>query len=140
MAIGNCVKMSPASRLRNAYQSFFAGNPAPLSDFLDSAVMYHLPGNHLGGGTLRGREAIFRRTAEAARSCDEPPRLQLLEVTAAGDFVISVECMTARRAGKVLDQQVCVVWRMQNGRCVEMWAHFADQEACDAFWITEPRD
>ena len=27
-----------------------------------------------------------------------------------------------------------VVWRMRAARCVELWAHFADQAACDRFW------
>src|SRR5882724_3907767 len=126
--------MSPAVRLRKAYESFFAGDPGALADFLAPDVVYHLPGRHLGGGTLAGREAVFRRTAEAALSCDAPPRLQLLEVVAAGCFVISVERLTAHRAGRGLDQDVAVIWRMENDRCVEMWAHFTDQQSCDAFW------
>jgi ketosteroid isomerase-like protein len=128
------VNADPAARLRTVYQSFFAGDVGPMRDFLSEAVVYHLPGRHLGGGTLRGRDAVFRRTMEAAQTCDEPPRMQLLEVTAAGNFVVSIERCRARRAGRTLDQTVCVVWRVEDERCIEMWAHFADQAACDAFW------
>jgi ketosteroid isomerase-like protein len=124
-----------AARLRHVYQSFFAGDVGPMRDFLSAAVVYHLPGRHLGGGTLHGRDAVFRRTMEAAQECDEPPRMQLLEVAAAGNFVVSIERFTARRAGRTLDQAVSVVWRIEDDRCVEMWSHFADQEACDAFWL-----
>jgi ketosteroid isomerase-like protein len=48
--------------------------------------------------------------------------------------VVTVEQLRLRRKGRVLEQPVSVVWRFQNFRCVEMWAHFDDQQACDAFW------
>src|ERR1700687_215793 len=74
----------------------------------------------------------------AARACDEPPQIQLLDIVGTGNFVVSIERFTARRGAKVLAQEVCVVWRMENDRCVEMWAHFSDQAACDAFWADSP--
>jgi len=126
--------MNPATRLRNIYEKFFAGDVAPMVDFLAETVTYHLPGRHLGGGTLRSRDEVFQRTAAASLACDEPPRMQLLDVAGAGNFVVSVERLTARRGEKILAQYICVVWRIENDRCVEMWAHFTDQAACDAFW------
>jgi|ERR1700687_524970 len=126
--------MNPAAQLRNVYDKFFAGDVAPMLDFLAETVTYHLPGRHLGGGTLRSRGEVLQRTAAAARACDEPPQIQLLDIVGTGNFVVSIERFTARRGAKVLAQEVCVVWRMENDRCVEMWAHFSDQAACDAFW------
>ena len=49
-------------------------------------------------------------------------------------FAMTLERFIAHRAGRVLEQTVCVVWRFVGDRCVELWAHFADQAACDAFW------
>ena len=32
------------------------------------------------------------------------------------------------------DQTLAELWRVQNNRCVEVWAQFSDQKAWDAFW------
>jgi ketosteroid isomerase-like protein len=126
--------MTLAGRLRDAYRRFARGDPAAMAALLAEGAVYHLPGGHLGGGTLAGRDAIFRRTADAARWCDEAPAIELRAVTGAATFVTSIERIRARRGDQHLDQTVVVVWRFEEAHCVELWAHFADQAACDAFW------
>ena len=126
--------MDFASELKNAYERFLAGDLDRLAALLADTVTYHLPGRHLGGGVLRGKQAVFRRTAEAVRACDELPRIRVLTVIGAGQFVVTVERFSARRGDRFIDQEVCVVWRIDGDRCVELWAHFSDQAACDAFW------
>jgi ketosteroid isomerase-like protein len=121
-------------RLAHVYERFAGGDPAPMLDFLDEDVIYHLPGLHLGGGTLRGRRALFERLGRAAAACDAPPRIELLQVIAEGPLAVSLERFLARRNAESLDQPVCVVWRMLGSKCVEVWSHFADQPACDRFW------
>jgi ketosteroid isomerase-like protein len=128
------TRQNLGDHLRDAYGRFFAGDPRGLAEFLDDDVVYHLPGGHLGGGTLRGWGEILNRTARAAQSCDDPPAMRLASAVAGPDIVLSLERMTARRRGRVLDQDVCVVWRMVGGRCVEVWSRFSDQRACDRFW------
>ena len=120
--------------LVDAYRCFLAGDPAPLIGLLAEDVVYHLPGRHLGGGDLVGRAAVLHRLAESAAAFDEAPVIELLHGAAAGGFVVTVERFSARRRGRVLAQTVCVVWRMAGGACAEVWAHFEDQAACDAFW------
>ena len=123
-----------AIRLREIYERFAAGDPRPLAEFLADDVVYHLPGKHLGGGTIRGRLSVLQRTASAAASCEAPPVIRLIDVMACADFVVSTERLLARRRGATLDQEVCVVWRIVDEQCVELWSHFADQDACDRFW------
>src|SRR5262245_36662527 len=116
-------------RFRTAYSRFAAGDPRLMSEFLGADVVYHLPGRHLGGGTIMGRAAVFERAAAAAASCDAPPLITLLQVTGCESFIASVERLVARRRGRTLDQEVCVVWRMVGTQCVEVWSHFTDQDA-----------
>ena len=59
---------------------------------------------------------------------------QLLSVAGHTPFVFTVERFEARHAEASLDQLVCGVWRFESDLCSEVWSHFADQEACDAFW------
>ena len=126
--------MKPAELLEAAYRRFLQGNPGDLFALLADDVAYHLPGLHLGGGTLRGRSSLFERLASAANECSAPPQVELLNVVSAGDFVVTVERFQAVASSGVLDQQACVVWRFVAGRCAEIWSHFEDQPACDEFW------
>jgi HAD superfamily hydrolase (TIGR01509 family) len=135
---GNCVasdgRQEDCHRLRAAYDQCFAGDPRALVDFLAEDAVYHLPGRHLGGGTLRGRREILERVAHAAGRCDDPPSMRLTRVVGSPETLLSLERLTARRRGRVLDQEVCVVWRMAGDRCAEVWSRFSDQRACDEFW------
>jgi len=123
-----------ANRLRRIYESFAAGDPRPMAEFLADDVVYHLPGKHLGGGTLRGRVEVLERAAKGALDCDSPPGIDVLSVIASDGFAVSIERFRACRRGCLLDQEVCVVWRIAEGRCIEIWSHFSDQESCDLFW------
>lgn len=51
-----------------------------------------------------------------------------------GDFVALPHRVTATRGDKQLDQTLAELWRIEDDRCVEVWAQFSDQEAWDAFW------
>ncbi len=56
-------------------------------------------------------------------------------VVATDDFAINVQRITATRPdGRVLDTRLTEVWRFQGGVCVELWDHFLDLDAWDAFW------
>jgi len=121
-------------RLSRAYEVFLSGDPSAFAELLAPEAVYYLPGLHLGGGTLQGRGAILERAVSAALSCDAPPEVRLMNVSGTEDFVASVERVAFRRAGRVLEQRVCVVWRFRGNQCVEIWSHFEDQAACDSFW------
>ena len=120
--------------LREAYGALAAGDARLLAELLAEDVTYHLPGRHLGGGTLRGRAEVLERTAQAALSCDAPPTIRLHGVVGSGEIVLSIERFVARRRGRTVDQDVCVVWRMAGTRCAEIWSTFSDQASCDRFW------
>lgn len=125
--------MDLPTRLRGIYERFAAGDPRPMAEFLADDVIYHLPGKHLGGGTLHGRVAVLECAAKAALDCEPPPSISVI---ASAEFAVSLERFTARRRGRTLDQEVSVVWRItrDRGQCVEIWSHFANQGACDLFW------
>ena len=123
-----------ARRFHEAYTLWFSGTPAPLLQMMADDVVYHLPGKHLGGGDLHGRDAIIARARSQASSFDEPARTEILDVIANDEFVVSFERFRAVRHGNALDQVICGVWRLQDGRVAELWTHFEDQATCDAFW------
>ena len=121
-------------RLRSAYEAFLRGDVADLQSMLCDHAVYHLPGRHLGGGRLVGWDAIVGRAIEAAGWCDALPSARVLDTLGNATAVVTREAFAARKGGRVLSQQVCVVWRFEGARCVELWAQFEDQDACDTFW------
>ena len=126
--------MTLAKRLVPAYRSFLEGRPKALLELLADDVIYHLPGHHLGGGTVHGVRSLLDRVGAAARLCSSPPKVEPLSVASEGKLVITLERFRAESPDAFLDQHVCVVWRFEGSRCAEIWAHFEDQPACDAFW------
>jgi hypothetical protein len=60
--------------------------------------------------------------------------VRLLGARGDASAVVTDERFAVCRGSNSLDQHVSVVWRLEHGRCVELWAHFEDQDACDAFW------
>ena len=136
LAAGAQEEVAPAAltSLRAAYEAFAGGDLRPLVALLADDAAYHLPGRHLGGGTLRGRAEILERLAATARSCDAPPTVRPYAFAGARDHLLSIERFSAHRHGRVLEQDVIVVWRIAEGRCVEIWSRFADQGSCDRFW------
>ncbi len=133
-AVGRDSASPAVDRLRDAYAAFARGDPAALLALLTSETVYHLPGAHLGGGRLEGRAAIVRRLVAAGMACDAPPEVELLQTSGDDMVVVTRERFRAQRCGRSLDQEVHVAWRFAQAQCVEIWSHFEDQVACDAFW------
>ena len=61
-------------------------------------------------------------------------RLVPYHVVANDESVLVMARVTGEQAGRVLDQVVLEVWRMDGIQCVEVWDHFSDQPAWDRFW------
>ena len=76
----------------------------------------------------------MERLFKASQAYSEPATVQLLEVSTAGNLVVTLERFRARTKSRAVDQIVCVVWRISCGKCVEIWSHFENQTECDAFW------
>ena len=121
------------ARLRRIYERLAAGDLAPLTQFLAEDVVYHLPGRHLGGGTLHGRAEVLERLIAGARDCDAPPLVTVVTVLASGDQAVSLERFVARRRRHSLDQDVWVFWRFAGGRCIEGTGYLADSVEKPAF-------
>ena len=95
---------------------------------LSPDLIYHLPGRHMGGGTLRGLTALMARVIAVVKELDAPPKSQLLSVAGHAPFVFTVERFEARHGEASLDQLVCGVWRFESDLCSEAWSHFAGDD------------
>ena len=124
------------ARVRQAKETFDRNrnDPAPLYALHDEDVVLHAPGDSPLGGGVRGRKNVFARLQRMAELSGGTFEAVSTSLSGNGDFVALLHRVTARRAGKHLDQTLAELWRFQNNRCVEVWAQFSDQKAWDAFW------
>ena len=86
--------------LEAAYRQFLRGRPDDLVQLFADDVAYHLPGLHLGGGTLRGRHSVLERLMWAAETCSAPPQVELLRAISAGNLVVTLERFHAEVGGR----------------------------------------
>jgi ketosteroid isomerase-like protein len=113
---------------------WFAGVVTPMMQLLADDVVYHLPGNYLGGGDIVGFEELLARGRRYASTFDRPSRTEVLEVIGDDHFVVTTERHMAARSGESLDHIVCGVWRMVGERAVELWAHHSNPAALARLW------
>lgn len=123
-----------ADEFGDIYRRFLDGDAADLISLLGADVVYYLPGAHLGGGTVRGSDALIERLVRATNYC-QSVTVDVIDIIELGRFVVSYERFRAARAGQAVDLMMCVVWhRAEDASIAEVWTHIDDQAACDAFW------
>ncbi|MBD2100179.1 nuclear transport factor 2 family protein [Leptolyngbya sp. FACHB-261] len=124
-----------AIRIRQAKECVVPGKDIdPMFAVQAPDMIAHIPGTSLIAGEWRSRDAL----AAAVRSLGALAGGTLYltaNVVATDDFAINVQRLTGRREdGRSLNTVLTEVWRMQDGVCVEIWDHFQDLDAWDAFW------
>ena len=97
-------------------------------------MVAHIPGTSPIAGEWRSRDALAAAVRGLGERAGDTIRIAP-HVAATDAFAIDVQRVTARRPdGRALDTVLTEVWRLQSGVCVELWDHFEDLGAWDAFW------
>jgi ketosteroid isomerase-like protein len=97
-------------------------------------MLAHIPGTSPIAGEWRSRDALAAAVRSLGERAGDTIRIAP-HVVATDAFAINVQRVTARRPdGRSLDTVLTEVWRLQSGVCVELWDHFEDLGAWDAFW------
>ncbi|HEX8071351.1 MAG TPA: nuclear transport factor 2 family protein [Pyrinomonadaceae bacterium] len=123
-----------AAVLRRAYEAFLRGDFDTLGEVFAPDITWHVPGRSQVAGAHRGRDAVFAyfgRLMELSGGTFRPdPR----DIAASDAHAVSLEHLSAVRAGRTLDVDLALVVRVQNGQIVEARDYFSDQAAWDEFW------
>lgn len=123
-----------ATRVRQGFERFIAGDPAGLVALFAPDAVWHVPGTSAMAGAHRGLEAIvafLRRTAELTGGTY---RVQPLWVVADDDHAVAVYRAQGERDGRTLDIEQALLIEVVDGRWVDIRAQPLDQAAFDAFW------
>ena len=121
--------------MRRAYEAFNSGDMETLIELFDESAVWHLPGRSAMANDYQGSEAILTYFGRLGQETGGNFRAELGRLLADDDdYVVGVQRTRAERQGKNLDVANCIVFRLEDGRVVEVWEHFDDLYAYDEFW------
>ena len=103
--------------------------------FAEDAV-WTVPGRGVMAGEYRGPEAIFRFLARLPRETEGTYGSSLRDVLASKDRAAALYTAHGTRAGRVLELDQVLLFRIQDGLVREVLALPSDPEAFDAFWAS----
>lgn len=123
--------------VRRLYAAVAAGDLAGIAACFHDEAVWHLPGRSPLAGTHRGwaaiRDDLLAKQAPLSGGTFRPV---LLDLAIGDEAIVAVVRATADHAGRRLDQTVCQLMRVREGKIVEVRGHYADEAALDAFWET----
>ena len=109
------------------------------AECFDEDAVWHLPGTSALSGTHRGwpaiRDDLLARQGPLSGGTF---RAQLLDLAVGTEYIVAIVHATAEHAGHRLDQTVCQLMRVQDGKIVEVRGHYSDEAALNAFWGAAP--
>jgi uncharacterized protein len=125
--------------VRRLYAAVSAGDLSAIAECFHEEAVWHLPGVNALSGTHRGWSAIRDNLlAKQGPLSGGTFRAQLLDLAVGSEYIVAVVRATADRAGQRLDQTVCQLMRVQEGKIVEVRGHYSDESALNAFWGPAP--
>jgi uncharacterized protein len=124
--------------VQRLYTATASGDLAAVESCFHEDAVWHLPGTSLLAGTHRGwtaiRENLFARQGPLSGGTF---RAQLLDLAVGAEYLVAVVHATADHAGRQLNQTVCQLMRVENGKIVAVRGHYADEAALNMFWGRE---
>ncbi|WIX80881.1 nuclear transport factor 2 family protein [Amycolatopsis carbonis] len=123
-----------ATIIRRGYAAFSAGDVEALTELLAADAVQHMPGHNVFSGDHHGRDAILSMYGQLAARSDGTLRVTLEEVYANDDEVVTVYHSTGTHGDKHLDTRHALVFRMRDGKAVDLLDVSQDEASDDAFW------
>ncbi|MFF1540556.1 nuclear transport factor 2 family protein [Microbacterium sp. NPDC058269] len=114
-----------------------AGDMEALAATFHPHAVWHQPGANQVSGDHVGPDAILAHLGRFMQLSGGTFALETESATESGDLVSATVRFRAQREGQEdLDQHGVDVFRVADGRIVEVWLMSEDQEAEDRFWGT----
>jgi uncharacterized protein len=123
-----------ATLIRKGYAAFSAGDVETLKELIAPDAVQHMPGKNMFSGDHRGVDNILQMYRRLSQETGGTFRVDLEEVYANDDTVVTVYHVTADRGGEHLDSRHALVFTMRDGRAVDINDIAADTDAEDGFW------
>ena len=120
-------------RVRQAYESFAAGDIQAILDFLDPDVEWRMADDEPDSRTLRGHQQVLQLWAETVDTF-ESFRFEVEDVLAVGDRVVAVTRLYARGKGSGVEVEEAEshLFTIRDGKAVRVEEHRTREQAIEA--------
>ena len=122
-----------ATLARSAWEAAATGDTLALRRLCTPDLVWHASGRGPRSGIHRGLDDVFGYLAaigDAAERFDS----QLERILVGDDHVAVLFHVDGKRAGRSLDTDFILIFRVAGERIAEIWAVPRDQYAVDEFW------
>jgi uncharacterized protein len=119
--------------VRRGYEAFANGDMETMRQVLDPDVIWHAPGRSPLAGDYRGVEEVLTFFGRSMEITAGTLRVALDDVMANDRGAAALQRSTAQRNDMSLDDFGVNVFRIQDGRVVEVWQHWGNPYAADEF-------
>jgi hypothetical protein len=124
-----------AETIRRGYQAFNAGDMKTLTEIFHENASWHTPGRSSIACEFKGREAVFAQFGRYAGETGGNFKATLQQLLKSDDGrVAGVHHNSAKRNGKQLEVDCCIVFEFKDGRIIDGREYFFDLHAWDEFW------
>jgi len=121
--------------VRRGYSAFNSGDMNTLTELLHENISWHTPGRSPIAGDHKGRDATFTQFGRYGGETSGTFKAVLKSVAAGEDGrIIGIHHNTAKRNGKQLDVDCCLVFEFKDGKVIDGKEFFYDLHAWDKFW------
>lgn len=97
-------------------------------------IALHYPGRNPVSGTYRGKDEVLSAYTKMYQLTDYTfGRVELHDILASDNHVVSLVRVGAERAGKRFEWQGIDVIHLREGKICEIWVHVGDQYGVDEF-------
>ncbi len=114
------------------HQALTAGDWAAIRALLHDDATWTLPGDNTISGTAAGADAVVARARQIA---SYGLRFELLHVLVSRENMALSLHNTARRPDAVLDEYLCTVCRLRDGRIAAIETYLSDVPGMNAFFV-----
>jgi ketosteroid isomerase-like protein len=126
-----------AQLAREAFDAIGRGDVEWLAAHMHDDVVFHQGGRFPTAGTYVGRDAVFAHMMEFFELVDFSMKTEVQDVTASDEHAVSLVRVSIDYQGRHLDFDEAHIWRVRDGKTVEMWGVPKDPYAVDAFFLGE---
>jgi uncharacterized protein len=119
--------------IRDMYDAFLKGDMEAVGNVLADDIVVHLPGRHPLAGDRRSKEEFFVLLGQMAELTSRLSA-EVRDVVGGDEHVLGLITEQLERNGKTLSVDVVEVWKVENGKAVEVVTLACDPYALDEFW------
>ncbi len=120
--------------VREGYDAFIRGDLDGVKGLLDPDVLWHVGGSSPFAGVYKGHDELMGLIGRLFEMTAGTISISARDILANDDHVIVLTTMKAQRGEHILDDDGVAIFKIRDGKAVEVWAFAENQGAMDEFF------